>query len=99
MSDQSGASRPAADTSGALDALIERTERRLAKVEESLNSGKLSSEEELKYTEAFTKLVATLRALYALKRGQFQPEEEVESLSTLLGKLSRQYDTGKEPHV
>ena len=82
-----------------MDALIERTERRLAKVEELLNSGGLSNEEELKYTEAFTKLVVTLRALYALKRGQFQPEEEGENLATLLGRLSRQDDTGKEPQV
>jgi len=74
----------------ALDILIERTERRLAKVEESLNSGKLSSERELKYTEAFTKLVGTLRALYALKRGQILPEEEGVDLAKILSDLEKE---------
>jgi len=78
------------DVNEELDHLIERTEKRLSKVEEKLNSGELTRKQEWKYTDAFTKLVGTLRALYALKRGQIQPEEEDEDLAKILSDLEKE---------
>jgi len=76
-----------------IDELIEKTKARLEAVETKLKSGELTSKEEWKYTDAFTKLAGTLRSLYALKLGRGIPEEEGEDLAKILGDLEKEAKT------
>jgi hypothetical protein len=72
-----------------IEELIAKTKARLEAVEAKLNSGDLTSKEEWKYTDAFTKLAGTLRSLYALKLGHAPPEEDGEDLVKMLSDLDK----------